>query len=402
MLLGAGIVGRWTFGADTHRVTLMLLAIPVMAGALAMANGTILQGLHKMVHLTRLNVWGALAGVVIGVPLIFTLGMRGVVWILITTSLAGLALSSVAVRQLGLSKTVVPRNEIVARLTPLLGLGVLFGLNSIANSLTGWLVRVYVLRTIGLEALGSYQAAVNLSGLCAGFVMQTMYMEYFPRLASATNRDVINRSINEQLVITVLMTVPAMMATLVFAPLVIRFFYAESFLPAVPVLKWCLGGVAIRLAAWPLGLAVQAKGSLKWVLVADMLGYGTTVLVLLPACRRFGTVGAAMAMCAGAAVYGVAACLVTRRIHAFRCDSHACRHLIVGVFFLAFGEVVSWLCSDVMAMAVSVPALVLISLYALFSMAEIAPGGWLSRFAGWFGFERYLSLKNRLKRMRSQ
>ena len=122
-------------------------------------------------------------------------------------------------------------------------------------------VRAMVLRMVGLDAAGFYQAAWTLGGLYVGIILQAMGADFYPRLVAVANDDQeCNRVVNEQAHVSMLAgSDPVCIATLTFAPIVISLFYSAKFAEAVDVLRWICLGIALRVITWPIGFIIVAK-----------------------------------------------------------------------------------------------------------------------------------------------
>ena len=114
-----------------------------------------------------------------------------------------------------------------------------------------------------------------------------MGTDFYPRLtAIAGDHTACNRLVNEQAQVSILLAGPGVLATLTFAPLVMRLFYSPEFYGAADLLRWICLGMLLRIIAWPMGFIVLAKGEqaiffwtevaatvvhigLAWLLVAE-------------------------------------------------------------------------------------------------------------------------------------
>src|SRR5262249_46475460 len=113
----------------------------------------------------------------------------------------------------------------------------------------------------GLEAAGLYQSAWTIGGLYVGFIVQAMGTDFYPRLtAVADDGPESNRLVNEQVLVGLLLTGPALIATLTLTPVLIALFYTSRFEPAVGALRWICLGMGLRVITWPLGFIVVARG----------------------------------------------------------------------------------------------------------------------------------------------
>src|SRR6185437_15065321 len=99
-----------------------------------------------------------------------------------------------------------------------------------------YVVRIIILKKVGLEGAGLYQSAWTIGGLYVGFILQAMGADFYPRLtASANDNAECNRLVNEQAFIGLLLGGPGVLATLTLAPLVITIFYTARFYAAVEI-----------------------------------------------------------------------------------------------------------------------------------------------------------------------
>jgi antigen flippase len=190
--------------------------------------------------------------------------------------------------------------EIAQEAGALLKLGLAFMASAFLTMGAAYAIRIIVLRTVGVDAAGLYQAAWALGGLYVGFILQAMGADFYPRLtAVAKDHAACNRLVNEQAQISLLLAGPGVIATLVCAPLVIAMFYSAAFAPAVSLLRWICLGMTLRVVAFPMGYVVLAKGAQQiffWTEVAAATVHVGLAWLLV---SRFGVNGA------GAAFFGL-------------------------------------------------------------------------------------------------
>jgi PST family polysaccharide transporter len=172
--------------------------------------------------------------------------------------------------------------EVAREWASLLKLGLAFMASGLMTMGIAYVVRLIVLRSVGFDAAGLYQAAWGLGGLYIGFILQAMGADFYPRLtAAAKNNTECNRIVNEQAQVSLLLAGPGVIATVTFAPLVIMLLYTSAFQPAVPLLRWICAGMMLRVVTWPMGFIILAKGDqtlfflteLAWTLVHGGLAW---------------------------------------------------------------------------------------------------------------------------------
>ena len=86
-----------------------------------------------------------------------------------------------------------------AETAALLKLGFAFMASAILTVGAAYAVRIIVVRLDSVEAAGLYQAAWAIGGLYAGFILQAMGADFYPRLTAVNNdNEACNRLVNEQ------------------------------------------------------------------------------------------------------------------------------------------------------------------------------------------------------------
>ena len=354
-----------TFNDRTHWMQIAVLGFTIVIGSVSSAQSALIQGLRRMEDLARLSVIGGVAGTIVGLPLIWILGIEGIVPLMTVLALVGLLSSWSVSRKSVLVKVPVTWGESLTESKALLGLGFAFMISSLIAVVVAYLTRLIIVRRFGIEAAGHYGAAYSLAGIYAGFILSAMAADFYPRLtASARNHAAMNQLVNEQAEVALLLAVPGIMATLVMCPVVIHVFYAGGFDAAVPVLQWQVLGVLGRVVCWPIGFILLAKGDGRLFILTEVLAGLVHMFLIWILVPKYGISGAGMAFL-GLYLYLLIFLVFTcRRLIGFHWTQGYQRLLIWTVpvvaltFYCSFGSsswynrllgcgatgVVSWLC----------------------------------------------------------
>ena len=200
----------------------------------------------------------------------------------------------------------------------MLRLGLVFMWNGLILSLVGYLTRALITQQISLEAVGIFSAAFALSGMLVNFVLSAMGADYYPRLtAVAADHRAVNRLVNEQTEIGLLLAVPGLLATLSLAPWIIQLFYSDAFLPAVELLQWFVLGCLGRVVSWPLGFVMLALGKGRWYFFTETGGNGLHLMLIFVGLITLGIEGTAIAFFLLYLFYTVAVLAVTHHLTGF-------------------------------------------------------------------------------------
>lgn len=329
----------WTFGTGERTLAVAVLGSTLLIASISGGQSALLQGTRRIGDLARLNVLSVIVGTVVAVGLYAWLGERGIVPVLIATAVVNLAFSWWFARQVTLEPVEMDWAETWRNSRRLLSLGLAFMGSGLFTAAVTLGVRAMIVRDLGLDANGVYQAAWALSGMFAGFILGAMGTDFYPRLTAAASDDAeMNRLINEQTEIGILLALPGLLGTLAFAPWVMQIFYSSKFVSGAELLPWFVLGVFGQVMSWPMGFALAAKGASGWYLavecIANTLRLGLSVLLL----RWLGLWGIALAMPLLYVIHTLILLWVCRRLTRFSWTSSSIKLLTLsfGVIFMGF------------------------------------------------------------------
>lgn len=312
-----------TFQDYEHAAAVALLAPVAFFLDISDAQKSLVQGLRRIGDLARMNVLGALYGTVFSIAIVYYCKRRGaaeegVVPALICVAAMSIVTSWWYARKVKVETVRVTWAKAFAEASELVKLGVVFMASGLATVGAAYIIRLLVLRDLGLKEAGFYQAAWGLAGLCINFILQAMGADFYPRLTAIVNRkEECNRLVNEQVEVGFLMAGPAILGALSLAPLAIMLFYSEKFGGAVEILRWLCLGMFLRVLTWPMGFIILAKGERKiffWSEVLTNIGY---VALVWAGLKVFGLTGTGMAFFALYVLNGSAVYYITGRLTGF-------------------------------------------------------------------------------------
>lgn len=289
-------LSRLTFGNAEYAWPMAFLSITLFLGAVSGGQVALIQGMRRVADLASLSVLGGLLGTVVSIPLIFLWGQKGIVPFLIAVSAMSVLTSWWYARKIPVAEIRLGWREILLETKALLALGLVFMATGLMTAAVMYLIRVFVVRYLGMNGAGLYQAATTLSSLYIGVIIGAMGMDFYPRLtAVAEDNEACNRMVNEQTEVGLLVAAPGMLATLTLAPLILQIFYASSFIPAYDVLRWQILGIFLRVVSWPIGFVLLAKGKGMIFFLTELTANAIHVALVWLGISYFGLEGAGMA-----------------------------------------------------------------------------------------------------------
>ncbi|MEK1894363.1 MAG: O-antigen translocase [Rhizobium sp.] len=319
LALFAGPISRLTFGNEQHVNAIILLSVAVFFQIVSAGQAALLQGMRQIGSLARINVLAAFFSTATSIPLIYFFRDEGVVMSIVCVAAITTATSWWYSRRVRIERAAVSLKQVFAETRLLLRLGSIFMVSAFLTVGSSYAIRIIVLNQDGVAAAGLYQAAWALGGLYAGFILQAMGTDFYPRLTAVANDNLAcNRLVNEQVQISILLAGPGLLATLTFAPLAMHILYTPEFNGAVDLLRWICLGMMLRIIAWPIGFIVLAKGVQKaffWTEVAAAVVHVGLAWVLV---RMLGVTGAGVAFLGLYLWHSLLISWVAHRLSAFR------------------------------------------------------------------------------------
>jgi PST family polysaccharide transporter len=322
-------LSQWAFGGRGHATSIAILGLALLFSALANGYTALVRGTRRIGDLARMQILSSLAGLVISVGLYTGLGERGIVPVLLVSAILSLGFAGWFARRIELAQVVLDWRSTLQEAWGFVRLGLAFVLSGLIVAGVGLTTRAWILRDLGIQANGLYQAAWSISGAFAGFVLAAMGMDFYPRLtAVAKDHNAVNRLVSEQTEVGMLLALPGLLATIVFSPWIIRLLFSQEFREAADLLPWFALGILGRVISWPLGFIQLAKGAAAWFVATEMVFNGLHLLFIWLGLRWLGLLGVAVAFTALYAWYTLGMLWVARRLTGFAWPS-AVRRLLV-------------------------------------------------------------------------
>ncbi len=382
-------ISRWTFQSADHAPEVALLGGISLFMALTTARTALMQGHQRIREIAFSGILASLASASVAVLLFWRFGEKGIIPSLFATSLFGFLFAVIFSRGIPSTGEQFPWSHFWPEFRRLVSLGISFMIGGVLMTAVGLVTRALILRDFGMEANGLYQAAYSLSGLFVGFVLNAMAMDFFPRLSSiSSDNQAVTRLVNEQIEVGVLLSLPGLIATLAFAPVILQLFYTPEFAPAATLLSGLFLGCFAQVVGWPLGFVARAKGAARWValtecsLIALHLG---AILLLLP---RLGLIGVAVAFTFFYVCYILVMWLVAHHLSGFRWSRGAIRIVGASLLLILLAYLPNRLLPEVPALLVGAVLSVAAALFSARGVAvRLGPDHLvvrlLSRLPGW-------------------
>jgi len=268
--LGRGPISQMVFKDSAHATELGILGIGVFFTLIAASQAALLQGMRKIAHFARVNIFGAIFGALFGIGFAWWLGSDGIVWFVIAAPLTGVIAGTWYASRL--PRPVAHPNwpETRTQLSAMLRLGIPFMISMLLTLATQLLARTMIIHNNGINAAGHFQASWFISINYIGIVLGAISTDYYPRLSAVISEpDKARTLVAEQSEMALLLSVPALIALITVAPWVIYLFYAPDFNPAVELLRWQSLGNFFKVASLPMSFILVAHAKGGWFMFTE-------------------------------------------------------------------------------------------------------------------------------------
>lgn len=275
-MLAAQVLGDPTLAREVG-----WLSIGVALTVASASQYALLNGLRRIGDIARLSIGTAIVSTVAGVSALWWLGRPGIVVYVISVPVASFLLGHWYVSRLPrIDREPTGLASLAMQWRVLAKLGTAFMVAGLAGTAGQLAVRTMLQRELGVDALGQFHAAWAISMTYIGFVLTAMGTDYYPRLTAVIDdHAAVNRMVNEQTEVALLLATPVLLAMLGLAPWVIHVLYSDAFTEATDVLRWQVLGDLLKVASWPLGFILLAAGAGKTFMLSEWLAMGVFVLL---------------------------------------------------------------------------------------------------------------------------
>lgn len=286
----------WTFGNEKYKWDIASLGLIILFSNITNGKLALIQGMRRIGDFAMLQMIGAFVTTTLTVGFYTWLDIRGIVPALVFSAAIQLVVTWHYSKRVPVPQVDMSWSDSFKSAGVMIRLG-------ISMMWTGLLANVVIYATVAmitnrfdLRAVGIYSAAFALSGAFVNFVLHAMGADYYPRLASlADNKAGMNRLVNEQTEIGLLIAMPGIIAMLALAPWIIKLFYSKEFLPAIGLLQWFILGCYIRIIQWPMGFLQLALGkSIVWFSTQTAFSIVSLALIYI-GLKLFGLQGVSIA-----------------------------------------------------------------------------------------------------------
>lgn len=286
------ILSKWGFGDYSHTLQYIFLSVVVALEVFVENQLVILKGMRQLQALAKASLYGAIVGLVLGLPQIYLYGESGIVLSIICTSIATAIVTHLFVRKIKHSKVKYSLKETIINAQPMVKMGVALMFSGFMSYFFNLITLGYIQSLGGLSDVGFYSAGSTLIVSYFSMVTTSLNTDYYPRIA-AINRDNHQLSIEifKQSKVGLLLMFPIVVAFSLFSTLIIEILYSAEFESVVKYTDWAIIGILISVISNCYGYVFIVKQESKLYLLLSISFNAVFLVNYVVMYRLFGLTG---------------------------------------------------------------------------------------------------------------
>lgn len=338
-LVLAPLLSIMTFGNKEYTIAFVWLSITLLFNQLSTGQLVLLQGLRKLQDLAKANLFGSIIGLVITVPIYYILGIKGIVPVVIITSISSLTLSWYYSRKVLVLETKINKKVLISEGRSMITMGFMISLTEIMGLTFAYLVRIFITHYGGVSQTGFFTAGFAIINTYVAMIFSAFESDFYPRLSAiAKDNNVVKLTINQQTEIATLILAPILMIFLVFVKWAVIILYSKEFLAIYGLLQWAALGVFFRTASWAITIILLAKGEGKIFFWNELIGNSYTFIFSILGYYIGGLTGIGIAYMLSYLIYTIQVLFLTKVKYNFFFTTS-----FIKIFSILFG--IALLCS---------------------------------------------------------
>lgn len=300
ILVGASLspwISWWAFKNYDYALAFSVLSLVVAMTTITAGEIAILKGLKQLKKVAIISIFAALATLIVCVPFYYFFGINGVTSALVTSNAAILGLHLYYTSKVAPWRKSIATFKAIKRGIPMAKLGIAYILAGIIGQGAEFFISTFILKHGSLEYVGLYNTGFLLVTYIGSLLFTAVEADFFPRL-SALSHDTrrMNKAINQQIEVCILLISPCLILEVIAMPLIIRILYTTQFAQAGPMATFAIFYLFFKAMTLPVAYLALAKGDSRTFLIAELL-YGIFVAMAVPfAFLRYGLIGTGIAL----------------------------------------------------------------------------------------------------------
>ncbi len=289
------MLSLWAFDTTERWWTFAVVSPVIPFVAIANSRIVVMQGLNHLADMAKASATGAVAGLVVTVPLIFLMRENSLLLVLLILLTYGfVTMAGAYVYRVRLERVRVSIREAWKRGGEFIKLGIYMTASTFIAQLLNYIFITYLNRAGSTEILGQYQAGYTLVNTYVGVLFTGIWAEYYPRLMRVIHSPRRTSAIvTHEIFIAISVMAPVVTMFITFDDLIVKILYSSTFIDILPYISIGVIGVILRALSWCLAFTILARGDGHVYIISETLSavIGLVLNVTMYAAWGFGGLG---------------------------------------------------------------------------------------------------------------
>lgn len=358
-----------TFKTVEYFYWFIALSVYFVATSYTQSRIIYLEGSQNFQKLLRINVLVNLLNTIVVIAAYYFFSTQGIIMAMIVNSLVALLFYS-TLSTVPKTKVKFSAEDRKIYFKKFIKSGSLLALNTFIGFLCFFIIRTYF-NNVSAETLSFYNASNLIIIAYLGIVFIAMGKFFFPKLSqSIDNREQSVQLINNQLELSLLIIVPAIVLIYAFSDFIIKTLFSSAFLPVNQILIFGLASIVFRSFNYAVGYLLLSHQNFKQYFyinaVSDLLNALLTILFY----EKWGLIGIGLSIFINYLLSAVYIYYYTNKKYAFKISSFVKKQFVASLF-IVFAIIVLSLVLDKMYFKIIASIVFLISAgYSLIKIDE--------------------------------
>jgi O-antigen/teichoic acid export membrane protein len=316
-LILSPLFSKMTFGNYDYTLAFIWLSLSLLLNQLTSGKLVVLQGLRKLRHLAKANLFGSIFGLILSFPLFYYFKEDAIVGSILIYSLSTFIFAWYFTRGLIKSTQNYQFSTLIKDGKQIIVFGFALGITGIISTLVSYLLSIFIAKIGGVTQLGLYNASIAITTSYSGIIFSAIATDYHPRLSALKSDALVKEEVNKQAEIALYFLGPLLLFFLIFCKQIVQLLYSKEFELAVPMIRLILIGIYFKLFSWAISFTFVARGRVKlffWnELVANLYVLSFNILGYF----FFGLIGLGLAIIISYFLYSIQVFFIAKHIYGF-------------------------------------------------------------------------------------
>tara|TARA_B110000902_G_C14271647_1_gene573399 strand:+ start:1318 stop:2829 length:1512 start_codon:yes stop_codon:yes gene_type:complete len=266
-ILGSGVtlamaplLSHLSFGNQEYTWAFVWLSITIFLATMSEGQNTLLRSFRKISHIVKSGLIGSVLGLITSIPLYYFYGVKGIIPAMILSALSLCILTWYYERKIVVEDVKISFKEMYIEGFDMVKMGLMLVIAIFLGHLCQFGINISIGYFGNISDVGFYAAATAISAQYIGFILISLSVDYFPRLA-AVNKDILktNKVVNEQMEIVLLLAAPLLILMILTSSILIRVLLTPEFLVITDFIRYVAIGSFFQAASFSIGYISFAK-----------------------------------------------------------------------------------------------------------------------------------------------